>query len=205
MTSKTILATIAIAFLAGTITTSLASATTASGTPFDQLRAAIQDLQNQINNIQLTPGPQGPPGPKGDTGDAGQGVTTISLAPGDLNCPNGGTRLTSASGTTYACNGSDGAPGSPGPSGTSNIVTYIASGSSDCPSNFFCAAQANCNPGDVALGGGFTAPQIGRFFQVHFDGPVGLPEANGWAVEVFNTHTDTIPLTAKAICMDKTP
>ena len=33
--------------------------------------AAISDLQNQINKIQLTPGPQGPPGPPGPPGTPG--------------------------------------------------------------------------------------------------------------------------------------
>ena len=37
----------------------------ANGQPFEELRAAIQELSDRINNIQLTPGPQG------DTGDVG--------------------------------------------------------------------------------------------------------------------------------------
>jgi hypothetical protein len=52
------------------------------------------------------PGPPGPPGPPGADGEAGVGVTSVALAPGaDPNCPLGGSKFTSASGVTYACNG----------------------------------------------------------------------------------------------------
>jgi outer membrane protein assembly factor BamB len=53
-------------------------------------------------------GPKGDAGPKGATGPAGapgQSVTSSSLSTGDANCPDGGTRFTSVSGATYACNG----------------------------------------------------------------------------------------------------
>lgn len=74
-------------------------------------------------------GPAGPSGPKGETGargaDGARGqdgshgqdgadgvsVTTTQLGTGDANCPNGGTRFTSAGGTTYACNGAKGDQG----------------------------------------------------------------------------------------------
>ncbi len=52
-------------------------------------------------------GPAGPVGATGPTGTAGQSVTTLAEAPG-ANCPSGGVRLTSASGTAYVCNGSSG-------------------------------------------------------------------------------------------------
>jgi hypothetical protein len=35
-------------------------------------------------------------------------VTSSALPSGDANCPNGGSRFTSASGDTFACNGADG-------------------------------------------------------------------------------------------------
>lgn len=40
---------------------------TSNGQPFLEIWTAINNLQNQINNIQLTPGPQGP---KGDPGSS---------------------------------------------------------------------------------------------------------------------------------------
>lgn len=51
-------------------------------------------------------GPPGPPGPPGEDGEDGVSVTSVTLAPGaDPNCPLGGSKFTSASGVTYACNG----------------------------------------------------------------------------------------------------
>jgi len=49
--------------------------TQSNGQPFNEIWNAIYDLQNQVNNIQLIPGPVGPQGevgPKGDTGDRGE-------------------------------------------------------------------------------------------------------------------------------------
>ena len=39
--------------------------------PLEAIWAAIQDLQYQITNIQLIPGPQGPAGPTGPQGETG--------------------------------------------------------------------------------------------------------------------------------------
>lgn len=45
------------------------------GNPWDLVWAAIGNLQNQIDNIQLIPGPAGPAGPAGATGPIGpQGI-----------------------------------------------------------------------------------------------------------------------------------
>ena len=45
-------------------------------------------------------------GPAGQPGADGVSVTSVALAPGaDPNCPLGGSKFTSASGVTYACNG----------------------------------------------------------------------------------------------------
>lgn len=78
MTSKIILAIIAVAFLAGTITSStFASAENdndgfgAFAKPFKKIWTAINHLQDEINNIHLIPGPQGPPGANGTTGPQG--------------------------------------------------------------------------------------------------------------------------------------
>lgn len=55
--------------------------------PFNSVWTAINDLQNQINNIQLIPGPQGPPGVSGyeiiyDEINVVNGIYTI-----ELTCP----------------------------------------------------------------------------------------------------------------------
>jgi len=43
-----------------------------NGEPFKAVWQAISDLQNQINIIELTPGPQGPAGPQGPQGEKGE-------------------------------------------------------------------------------------------------------------------------------------
>jgi hypothetical protein len=66
-------------------------------------------------------GPVGPVGPAGPTGTAGQqgaegedgkGVTSVAATSGE--CPEGGVKLTSASGTTTICNGEEGPEGPDG-------------------------------------------------------------------------------------------
>jgi hypothetical protein len=47
-------------------------------------------------------------GAPGAAGDSGQSVTSTALPVGDSHCPFGGNAITSASGTTYACNGDPG-------------------------------------------------------------------------------------------------
>ena len=73
--NKIILASIILSFIAGTVASStLAEAHidickgSTNGKGFQELWAAVCDLQQQIDNIQLIPGPQGPPGPTGATG-----------------------------------------------------------------------------------------------------------------------------------------
>ena len=57
-------------------------------------------------------GTNGQDGQNGRDGNDGVNVTSQALAPGDdPACPNGGSKFTSANGTTYACNGSNGQDG----------------------------------------------------------------------------------------------
>jgi hypothetical protein len=48
-----------------------AIAYSAEGQPFQALQQQIDDLKQQFQNIQLTPGPQGPAGPEGPAGPTG--------------------------------------------------------------------------------------------------------------------------------------
>lgn len=68
-------------------------------------------------------GPQGPQGQKGDAGakgDNGLSVQASALAPGDTNCPDGGSMFTvGTAAPTYACNGAAGKNGKDGADGTS--------------------------------------------------------------------------------------
>jgi hypothetical protein len=105
------------------------------GTPSDPLTAiwnAIADLQNQINNIQLIPGPQGetgpmgPPGPQGEPGPQGlKGDTgaTGATGPQGLQGDTGPQGLKGDTGETgplgppgpQGATGATGAQGPPGP------------------------------------------------------------------------------------------
>ncbi len=51
-------------------------------------------------------GPAGAPGAAGAAGSAGQSVAITSLAVGDTNCPNGGSKFQVGNTITFACNGS---------------------------------------------------------------------------------------------------
>jgi hypothetical protein len=51
-------------------------------------------------------GKVGTTGKTGKTGAAGTSVSSTALAVGNATCPDGGSSFASASGTTYACNGS---------------------------------------------------------------------------------------------------
>jgi len=117
-------------------------------------------------------GPQGPPGPTGATGatglrgNPGVSVSGVSLPVGDSNCPFGGYNLTSASGTTFVCNGAPGATGPTGPTGpagqgftswslyTRSALLLFPPGTPLTPLSVECSAAAdvmlgcNCYPGD---------------------------------------------------------
>lgn len=64
------------------------------------------------------PGSGGQAGSQGPQGDPGASVASTTLGVGDTNCPAGGSKFVSASGTTYACNG---APGEQGPQGDAGL------------------------------------------------------------------------------------
>jgi hypothetical protein len=71
-------------------------------------------------------GPAGPAGAAGAKGDAGaNGVSVTSVAATPAECPAGGTKFTSASGTSKACNGEE---GEEGPEGSPWVVGQIPSG-----------------------------------------------------------------------------
>jgi hypothetical protein len=75
------------ASIAASLTTEAARATAAEGTVGDQIQAVVASVSTlQSNALSLTP-----------------------LAPGDPNCPSGGTQFTVGTTTSYACNGASAA------------------------------------------------------------------------------------------------
>ena len=76
-------------------------------------------------------GRTGATGKTGKTGAAGASVSSAALAAGNATCPDGGSSFVSASGTTYACNGSATAFASVGATATltsARNVTAVAVG-----------------------------------------------------------------------------
>jgi len=103
MINKIILSSIILSFVAGTVASStLVEARvdvckgSNNGKPFLEIWTALCDLQSQIDNIQLIPGPQGPAGPQGEVGPAGpQGPPGQDGGGGGvaINCPPPGASL----------------------------------------------------------------------------------------------------------------
>lgn len=106
------------------------------GKPFNHFKKEIKDLQNQIDTIELTPGPEGPAGPqgvKGDTGATGpQGLIGLTGAKGNTGAtgPQGPVGSTGAIGHTGATGpqgptgltGAKGNTGATGPQGLTGLT-----------------------------------------------------------------------------------
>lgn len=103
------------------------------GKPFNHFKKEIKDLQNQIETIELTPGPEGPAGPqgvKGDTGSIGpQGLIGLTGAKGNTGAtgPQGPVGSTGAKGNTGATGpqgltGLTGAKGDTGATGPQGLI-----------------------------------------------------------------------------------
>jgi len=72
MKKITISGVIAIALLLSFVSLNTVSAQGEDGKPFQVIWNAIENLQEQISNISLTPGPQGLQGPQGEQGSTGE-------------------------------------------------------------------------------------------------------------------------------------
>lgn len=154
---------------------------------------------------QGTQGLKGDPGSPGANGKDGVSVTSASLQSGDANCPSGGSSFTSASGTTYACNGQKGEPGSPGAdggvSGLQRVVgpeVGIGGGAED-------QSLAVCPAGKAVLGGGFSASDgLEVLDSLPIQSDPSLTHPDTWEVIALNTNSTTTPtfVAAFAICAD---
>jgi hypothetical protein len=87
---------------------------------------------NGVNGKDGAPGEKGAPGTNGANGKDGKdgingvSVTSATLKAGDKNCPEGGSELKAASGTTYACNGSPWTAGGTLPKGKTETGSWTA-------------------------------------------------------------------------------
>ena len=128
----------------------------------------------------------GKDGLNGTDGEDGQDGVSITTAPEPAgpNCANGGSKLTSASGASYVCNGEDGSDGKDGSNGAPwDIVQH----------NFGALAPGvtsvliePCPAGDILLGGTFD--QTGSSTLTLTSAPAG-PGVNAWRYDASNSPT----------------
>ena len=145
------------------------------------LRLVRPGLRCQRRQVSVTwnqkgqPGHAGINGTNGTNGTNGVSVTGASVGAGDSNCPTGGSRFTTVSGVSYACNGAKGDLGPVGPSNSyqatqdANVAlsnsfsskTTIASLTLPGPATYLVSAS-----GGVSIGGGVASndvvPEIAR-------------------------------------------
>jgi hypothetical protein len=127
----------------------------AQGVPFQDLQNQINNLQQQINNIKLTPGPAGPVGPMGPAGPVGpigsQGPVGPAGPAGAMG-PKGNQ-------------GPQGVPGEQGPPGIGAILVNDDDGQ-------YLGILSNMANGNAS--GVFTiyVPALGKFVNLIIDGKI---------------------------------
>jgi Collagen triple helix repeat (20 copies) len=161
------------------------------------LGAKGADGQNGVN------GDKGEPGDKGNPGDPGKDGTSVTSAvepEGSVDCPDGGTSITDADGTTYACNGADGADGVDGANGAS-VVT--ASEEFDGKKTFSIRCPVTPDPNDpadarmFAISGGFdiqgssTASYRSNGLNPPAPNPHDPAGVNGWTITQTSGASDS--------------
>ena len=108
--------------------------------------------QQGLAGTNGTDGKDGLNGTDGTDGHDGVSVTTAP-EPAGPNCANGGSKLTSAGGASYVCNGEDGSDGKDGSNGAPwDIVQHRFSALAPGVSSVLVAP---CPVGDIVLGGTF--------------------------------------------------
>jgi hypothetical protein len=140
---------------------------------------------------------------EGVNGQDGVSVTSQALAPGDANCPNGGSKFTAANGASYACNGSNGVDGQDGDDGVSVTNQALAPGDdAACPNGGTKFTSANgvsyaCNGSNGQDGqdfsGTFTSPNgdyklVVNDTTARLEGPLASVQITGAGVKVEGPH-----------------
>ena len=177
---------------------------------------AVMNLQQQINEIQLTPGPIGPIGPIGPTGapgadglagaDGKDGVDGLAGADGK----DGVDGLAGADGKDgvdglAGVDGKDGVDGLAGVAGTNGVSGYeIVPGTPSGDIDGARTVTATCLNGKKVVGGGFLVSSIASSAEVAIY--ASYPSSNTvWTVSGTvdnpNAPTTNYVLTAYAICV----
>ncbi len=163
--------------------------------------------QSQSDEYDLTigaAGPQGPEGPPGPTGPTGP--TGPPGAPGDPGEP-GEPGEPGPAGPTGPP-GPPGPTGPPGPSALAAVYTRTAMVTEPGPDDSeltTLTAEALCDPGDVALGGGLDHAVMGPNSNIYSIASKPNAMGTGWIGLIRRIQGQGTPLTVYVRCADVTP
>jgi len=182
--------TIVLAFATGSVLTGAMAYAAPNGQPFQALFDAIDNLQGQIDDIELTPGETGAKGTTGETG--AKGTTGETGAKGT-------TGETGAKGTTGS-QGETGSQGAIGPAGAPGTITMGPKTIVIASPGQTVSIFSTCPEGDVAIGRSITS------FATNAAGPQPSDlfaddntEPDTWGIFIENTGITT-EISLTAIC-----
>lgn len=156
-------------------------------------------------------GPQGVAGPDGAVGSIGPqgsiGATGLTGADGATGAT-GATGLTGADGATgpQGPPGQTGATGPQGPAGSAAAVVYRSVTTNSLTTGTLAAVTASCQPGEVAIGGGWDGTHHGNNMYAYDSHP---SEANGtvdttsptsWTVWALAENPQSAAFTTYVVC-----
>jgi Collagen triple helix repeat (20 copies) len=151
---------------------------------------------------------------KGDPGANGSnGESVISASePAGSNCPDGGSKFTSASADTYACNGAKGDKGDPGDPGSLHAYTRHFPTTSLNPGATTTEVLHCLHPDDVAINGFYTvgpvlgAPPDTPKVRVTTTFPTGsVTGSDEWTMIFVSDDTFPAHIQMGVVCLDVTP
>jgi hypothetical protein len=123
--------------------------------PSNRMSHCRSGRETEINWNQTGPkGEQGLPGVDGTDGPPGKDGVSVTSAPepAGANCASGGSKFTSASGATYACNGAAGEqgprgdPGPAGPPGPAYAGPFLSRETCPIPTDVFGISTVELSP-----------------------------------------------------------
>ena len=161
---------------------------------FDDNKRDNRDNNNQTGT-QGPPGPAGPPGLNGTPGPTGpQGIQGPPGKDG-IDGVNGTNGLPGPSGITQLINGT-------------NVYLVEVSEPKDEASDTSLILDAECDPGDFVINGGYVATGTDNILSLNLKSePIKNPAGGGWAAAqyVANSDVNSVRLTVSAYCFDNPP
>jgi len=169
----------------------------------DMVKADVAQLRIDLENIELTPGPQGATGPVGPAGADGATGPTRADGAGGTTGLTGATGPAGATGTkgTAGDDGATGPAGATGPTGPAGPVgVEIVSGAGSAGTFSLFTSSISCPTGKVLTGGGYS--DMGRQTDVDTNGPSSLTT---WVVAGKNNGGTVDDFSIFVLCVNNTP